>query len=91
MRFNTFLLAFLVTLFSTSHLFSQCVPDESFVPINTNYGLSPDTLIDGVVNQSYFQELTFYLPLDTLVELEGIGETLIQFEDYHITSISLPR
>lgn len=90
MPFNTFLLVFFVTLFSTSHLFSQCVPDDSFVPINTNYGLSPDTLIDGVVSQSYFQELTFYLPLDTLVELDGIGETLIQFEDYHITSISLP-
>ena len=81
-------LAFL--LFNTGMLFSQCTPDETFVPVGANYGLSPDTLSDGVVNQPYYQELTFFLPLDTLVDVEGFGETLIDFEDYHITSITLP-
>ena len=81
-------LAFLLS--NTGMLFSQCTPDETFVPVGTNYGLSPDTLSDGVVNQPYYQELTFYLPLDTLVDVEGFGETLIDFEDYHITSITLP-
>ena len=77
------------TLFSVQH-FAQCVPDENFVPLGANYGLSPDTLATAYVNQSYNQDLTFVLPLDTLVEIEGFGENLIAFEDYHITSISLP-
>ena len=71
--------------------FSQCTPDFTFVPNFTNYGLSPDTLPDGEIYQDYNQDLTFFLPLDTLVDLGGVlGETTIVFEDYHITSISLP-
>ena len=81
---------FLICTFISVQLFSQCVPDESFVPVGANYGLSPDTLATAYVNQSYNQDLTFVLPLDTLVEIEGFGENLIAFEDYHITSISLP-
>ncbi|MBL6663815.1 MAG: T9SS type A sorting domain-containing protein [Flavobacteriales bacterium] len=81
---------FLICSFFSVQLFAQCVPDESFVPIGANYGLSPDTLATAYVNQSYNQDLTFVLPLDTLVEIEGFGENLIAFEDYHITSISLP-
>tara|TARA_B100001057_G_scaffold487448_1_gene570205 strand:+ start:248 stop:2005 length:1758 start_codon:yes stop_codon:yes gene_type:complete len=81
---------FLICTFFSVQLFAQCVPDESFVPIGANYGLSPDTLATAYVNQSYNQDLTFVLPLDTLVEIEGFGENLITFEDYHITSISLP-
>tara|TARA_B100000886_G_scaffold335992_1_gene293967 strand:- start:5089 stop:6867 length:1779 start_codon:yes stop_codon:yes gene_type:complete len=77
------------TLFSVQ-IYAQCVPDENFVPSAANYGLSPDTLATAYVNQSYNQDLTFVLPLDTLVEIEGFGENLIAFEDYHITSISLP-
>ena len=81
---------FLICTFFSVQLFAQCVPDENFVPVGTNYGLSPDTLATAYVNQSYNQDLTFVLPLDTLVEIEGFGENLIAFEDYHITSISLP-
>jgi PKD repeat protein len=81
---------FLICTFFSVQLFAQCVPDENFVPIGANYGLSPDTLATAYVNQSYNQDLTFVLPLDTLVEIEGFGENLIAFEDYHITSISLP-
>jgi len=77
------------TLFSLQ-IYGQCVPNENFVPLGANYGLSPDTLSTAYVNQSYNQDLTFVLPLDTLVEIEGFGENLIAFEDYHITSISLP-
>jgi len=87
LKFTTFSL--ICTFFSVQ-LFAQCVPDENFVPIGANYGLSPDTLATAYVNQSYNQDLTFVLPLDTLVEIEGFGENLIAFEDYHITSISLP-
>ena len=87
LKSTTFFL--ICTLFSVQ-LFAQCVPDENFVPIGANYGLSPDTLATAYVNQSYNQDLTFVLPLDTLVEIEGFGENLIAFEDYHITSISLP-
>ncbi|MDC3030136.1 T9SS type A sorting domain-containing protein [Flavobacteriales bacterium] len=71
-------------------LHAQCVPDEDYIPLGANYGLSPDSLATAYVNQSYNQDLTFVLPLDTLVEIEGSGETPIAFEDYHITSISLP-
>ncbi|MGB2137586.1 MAG: T9SS type A sorting domain-containing protein [Flavobacteriales bacterium] len=81
---------FLICTFISVQLFSQCVPDENFFPVGANYGLSPDTLATAYVNQSYNQDLTFVLPLDTLVEIEGFGENLIAFEDYHITSISLP-
>ena len=80
----------LIGLLISVNLSAQCVPDENFVPVESNYGLSPDTLADGFVNQNYSQDLTFFLPLDTLVDIEGFGETLIAFEDYHITSISLP-
>lgn len=81
---------FLICTFFSVQLLAQCVPDENFVPVGANYGLSPDTLATAYVNQSYNQDLTFVLPLDTLVEIEGFGENLIAFEDYHITSISLP-
>lgn len=84
--------AFLSLVFAllSAQIYSQCIPDESFNPIGSNYGLSPDSLTVGYVNQSYNQDLTFVLPLDTLVEIEGFGESLIAFEDYHIASISLP-
>ena len=81
---------FLICTFFSVQLLAQCVPDENFIPVGANYGLSPDTLATAYVNQSYNQDLTFVLPLDTLVEIEGFGENLIAFEDYHITSISLP-
>ena len=81
---------FLICTFFSVQLLAQCVPDENFIPVGANYGLSPDTLSTAYVNQSYNQDLTFVLPLDTLVEIEGFGENLIDFEDYHITSISLP-
>lgn len=87
LKYTTF---FLICTFLSVQLFAQCVPDENFVPVGANYGLSPDTLATAYVNQSYNQDLTFVLPLDTLVEIEGFGENLIAFEDYHITSISLP-
>ena len=87
LKYTTF---FLICTFFSVQLFAQCVPDENFVPVGANYGLSPDTLATAYVNQSYNQDLTFVLPLDTLVEIEGFGENLIAFEDYHITSISLP-
>ena len=86
-KFN---LIFLFILLISLDLNGQCVPDENFVPVSANYGLSPDTLATGYVNQNYNQDLTFVLPLDTIVEIEGFGENLIVFEDYHITSISLP-
>ena len=84
--------AFLSLVFAllSVQIYSQCISDESFNPIGSNYGLSPDSLAVGYVNQSYSQDLTFVLPLDTLVEIDGFGENLIAFEDYHITSISLP-
>lgn len=65
--------------------FGQCAIDYSYNPIEFNYGLHPDTLPDGVQGQIYNQDLTFYLPLDTTQD----GFYVI-FEDFHITSISLP-
>lgn len=89
MNFHVFLVV-LSTFFISFSALSQCVPDETYIPVSSNYGLSPDTLVDGAMAQPYFQELTFYLPLDTLVEVDGFGENLIEFVDYHITSITLP-
>ena len=81
---------FLFVVLTVFDLKGQCIPDEEFIPVSANYGLSPDTLAIGYVNQNYNQDLTFVLPMDTIVEIEGFGENLIVFEDYHITSISLP-
>lgn len=57
--------------------FSQCTIDFS----QTSPGLYPDTLPDGYVGQSYNQDITFVLPLDTMG---------YQFTNFHILSISLP-
>jgi hypothetical protein len=64
---------------------AQCSIDYEFYPTETNYGLFPEVLPNGVVGQPYTQDLTFYLPLDTTQD--GF---YVVFEDFHITSISLP-
>ena len=63
----------------------QCSIDYNYYPVSANYGLDPDSLPDGYVGQFYDEDLTFFLPLDTLV-----GGLFVTFEDFHITSISLP-
>ena len=63
----------------------QCVIDYSYSPSGANYGLDPDTLPNGYVGQFYDEDMTFFLPLDTI----DAGVT-VTFEDFHITSISLP-
>ena len=64
---------------------AQCSIDYTYYPVSANYGLDPDSLPDGYVGQFYDEDLTFFLPLDTL-----IGGLFVTFEDFHITSISLP-
>jgi PKD repeat protein len=81
-RFFTVILFSLLTAFIVN---AQCSIDYTYYPVGVNYGLHPDTLPNGVVGQSYLQDLTFYLPLDTI-----IGGLFVEFEDFHITSISLP-
>ena len=63
----------------------QCVIDYSYFPSGANYGLDPDTLPNGYVGQMYDEDMTFFLPLDTVD-----GGVTVTFEDFHITSISLP-
>lgn len=74
---------FFVLVFSFGK--AQCVIDYNYSPIGANYGLDPDTLPDAYIGQFYDQDMTFFLPLDT--NISGVNVT---FEDYHITSISLP-
>ena len=81
-RFFTVILFSLLTAFIVN---AQCSIDYTYYPVGVNYGLHPDTLPNGVVGQSYLQDLTFYLPLDTIM-----GGLFVEFEDFHITSISLP-
>ena len=81
-RFFTVILFSLLTAFIIN---AQCSIDYTYYPVGVNYGLHPDTLPNGVVGQSYLQDLTFYLPLDTIM-----GGLFVEFEDFHITSISLP-
>ena len=76
------ILAFLL-LFTSAK--AQCVIDYNYYPVGANYGLDPDTLPDAYIGQFYDQDMTFFLPLDT--NISGVNVT---FEDYHITSISLP-
>ena len=73
------------SLFAIVFVNAQCSIDYTYYPVGANYGLYPDTLPDGVVGQSYNQDLTFYLPLDTVS-----AGVFVEFTDFHITSISLP-
>jgi hypothetical protein len=73
-----FLSSFIVTS-------AQCTIDYNYYPTSANYGLDPDTLPDGYVGQFYDEDMTFFLPLDTIDQ--GLSVT---FTDFHITSISLP-
>ncbi len=73
------------SLFTVVFINAQCSIDYSYFPVGANYGLYPDTLPDGVVGQPYNQDLTFYLPLDTVS-----AGVFVEFTDFHITSISLP-
>ena len=73
------------SLFTAVFVNAQCSIDYTYYPIGANYGLYPDTLPDGVVGQSYNQDLTFYLPIDTVS-----AGVFVEFTDFHITSISLP-
>jgi hypothetical protein len=64
---------------------AQCSIDYTYYPVSANYGLDPDSLPDGYVGQFYDEDMTFFLPLDTVD-----GGVTVVFEDFHITSISLP-
>jgi PKD repeat protein len=66
---------------------AQCAIDYNYYPVGASYGLHPDSLPDGYVGQFYDEDMTFYLPLDTTDPSSGATVT---FEDFHITSISLP-
>ena len=74
-----------IFLMSVVFVSAQCSIDYTYYPVSANYGLDPDSLPDGYVGQFYDEDLTFFLPLDTLV-----GGLFVTFEDFHITSISLP-
>lgn len=78
-------LSLLLFLASALLVSGQCVIDYNYYPIAANYGLDPDSLPDGYVGQFYDEDMTFFLPLDTIQS--GVSVT---FEDFHITSISLP-
>ena len=64
---------------------AQCSIDYTYYPVSANYGLDPDSLPNGYVGQFYDEDMTFFLPLDTVDS--GVS---VDFEDFHITSISLP-
>jgi len=83
-RFFTVLLFSLLTAFIVN---AQCSIDYTYYPVSANYGLDPDSLPDGYVGQFYDEDMTFYLPLDTTDASSG---AFVTFEDFHITSISLP-
>jgi len=82
MRYLVFVFIFLISSIS---ILGQCSIDYTYFPSSANYGLDPDSLPDGYVGQFYDEDMTFYLPLDTFS-----GGVNVTFEDFHITSISLP-
>lgn len=61
----------------TTSLSAQCSINYTY----TSPGLYPDTLPTGYVGQSYSEDITFVMPLDT----QGYD-----FTNFHILSISLP-
>jgi PKD repeat protein len=72
-------------LIITNIALGQCSIDYNYYPLSANYGLDPDSLPNGYVGQFYNEDMTFFLPLDTVDS--GLS---VDFEDFHITSISLP-
>jgi hypothetical protein len=68
---------FIAICFQSQLIFGQCSPDVSF----TSPGIYPDTLPEGTVGQSYAQDITFVMPIDT----SGFN-----FTNFEIVSISLP-
>ena len=78
--FATFLL-----FFNIIYVEAQCTIDYSYIPAGINYGLSIDTLANGNVGQMYNEDITFFLPIDTVDN--GLNVT---FTDFHIISILLP-
>ena len=79
------LLVVFIFLMSVVFVSAQCSIDYAYYPVSANYGLDPDSLPDGYVGQFYDEDMTFFLPLDTVD-----GGVVVTFEDFHITSISLP-
>ena len=73
------------SLFTAVFVNAQCSIDYTYYPVSANYGLDPDSLPDGYVGQFYDEDMTFFLPLDTID-----GGVTVTFTDFHITSISLP-
>ena len=52
-----------------NNVFSQCNIDYSYQPAGAaNYGLSPDSLPNGIVGSFYSEDLTFFVPSDTLYQ-----------------------
>tara|TARA_B100000902_G_scaffold342038_1_gene345831 strand:- start:191 stop:1963 length:1773 start_codon:yes stop_codon:yes gene_type:complete len=80
-KFICFIGGFIFSVFVSA----QCTIDYNYSPVGANYGLNPDSLPNGYVGQFYDEDMTFFLPLDTVES--GVS---ITFEDFHITSISLP-
>ena len=78
--FATFLL-----FFNIIYVEAQCTIDYTYIPAGINYGLSIDTLANGNVGQMYDEDITFFLPIDTVDN--GLNVT---FTDFHIMSILLP-
>ena len=74
-----------IFLMSIVFVSAQCSIDYTYSPPFANYGLYPDSLPDGYVGQFYDEDMTFFLPLDTVD-----GGVTVTFTDFHITSISLP-
>ncbi|MFT4903335.1 MAG: hypothetical protein ACI84S_001042, partial [Thalassomonas sp.] len=74
-----------IFLMSVVFVSAQCSIDYTYYPVSANYGLDPDSLPDGYVGQFYDEDMTFFLPLDTVD-----GGVTVTFTDFHITSISLP-
>jgi len=74
-----------IFLMSVVFVSAQCSIDYTYYPVSANYGLDPDSLPDGYVGQFYDEDMTFFLPVDTVD-----GGVTVTFTDFHITSISLP-
>jgi len=74
-----------IFLMSVVFVSAQCSIDSAYYPVSANYGLDPDSLPDGFIGQFYDEDMTFFLPLDTV----SSGQ-YVTFTDFHITSISLP-
>ena len=76
-----------IFLFATIFANAQCTPDSQF----TEPGIYPDTatgLSEAYVGQSYSENVTVIVPVDTAVDIAPFGSIVADFLSIELTNVT---